>query len=222
MKRSWSNSCIDGYEIKVSRSDFLKDEKWQGYLGLCNRFWFVCPAKLIAAEELPQEVGLIWVASTGNSLFTKRKAIRRQVDIPDSLWRYIVMCRTKIAFTYPSSPEDNLPYFQKWLAEKKEGRWVGSRVAKALQKRVEAAEEKSGKLTGLMKQYDDIRSLITQLNLNPDNPWDLPLVKGKIERVREIVPPHLADSLRRMATQAVAVADKLDKATQETPDNQEI
>ncbi len=29
MKISWTNFTISGYEVKVSRSDFLRDEKWR-------------------------------------------------------------------------------------------------------------------------------------------------------------------------------------------------
>ena len=32
MRRSWTHPTVWGYEIKVSRSDFLSDDKWVGYL----------------------------------------------------------------------------------------------------------------------------------------------------------------------------------------------
>ena len=36
IKKSWTKFSITGYEVKVSRSDFLKDDKWQHYLPMCN------------------------------------------------------------------------------------------------------------------------------------------------------------------------------------------
>ncbi|GAG15780.1 unnamed protein product, partial [marine sediment metagenome] len=39
MKRKWSPITTIGYEVKVSRSDFLNDDKWQGYLQYCNQFY---------------------------------------------------------------------------------------------------------------------------------------------------------------------------------------
>lgn len=48
-----------GYEIKVSRSDFLADKKWQEYLKYCRVFYFVAPTGIIKPSELPPEIGLI-------------------------------------------------------------------------------------------------------------------------------------------------------------------
>ncbi len=50
-----------GYEVKISRSDFVADDKWQEYLPFCNKFYFVCPPDLIKLSELPPETGLIYV-----------------------------------------------------------------------------------------------------------------------------------------------------------------
>lgn len=40
MNRSWAHPCYTAYEIKVTRSDFLNDRKWRGYLPYCNEFFF--------------------------------------------------------------------------------------------------------------------------------------------------------------------------------------
>jgi hypothetical protein len=37
MKKSWSKPLVWGYEIKVSRSDFLNDTKWPAYWGYSIR-----------------------------------------------------------------------------------------------------------------------------------------------------------------------------------------
>lgn len=52
MKKSWANEKVTGYEIKVSRSDFVKDEKWTNYLPFCNEFYFICPKDLIKRDEV--------------------------------------------------------------------------------------------------------------------------------------------------------------------------
>lgn len=48
-----------GYEIKVSRADFLADKKWQSYLPYCSWFYFIAPEGIIKPEELPDGVGLM-------------------------------------------------------------------------------------------------------------------------------------------------------------------
>jgi hypothetical protein len=54
------NDKYVGFEVKVNRSDFLQDDKWEHYLQMCTHFYFVCPKGLIAKEELPDEIGLIY------------------------------------------------------------------------------------------------------------------------------------------------------------------
>ncbi len=92
--RTWSPSRTVGYEIKVSRSDFEQDQKWTGYFDYCHEFYFVCPAGLIRGQDLPQNIGLIWV-SAGGRLFTKRKAEYHKPDNDKlvSLLTYVLMSR---------------------------------------------------------------------------------------------------------------------------------
>lgn len=48
-----------GYEIKVSRSDFISDKKWEEYLPYCSWFYFIAPKGIIRKEELPTGIGLM-------------------------------------------------------------------------------------------------------------------------------------------------------------------
>jgi hypothetical protein len=64
---------MKGFEFKVSRSDFLADQKsqrkryreggpkWKAYLRYCNLFYWVCPEGLIKPEEVEAPAGLIWI-----------------------------------------------------------------------------------------------------------------------------------------------------------------
>ena len=96
MRRSWAHPDTTGYEIKVSRGDFLRDDKWPAYLKYCNRFYFVCPPNMIAVNEVPAGCGLMWASKNAAMLYTKIKAPRREVEIPENLWRYVLMCRASI------------------------------------------------------------------------------------------------------------------------------
>lgn len=40
------------FEFKVTRQDFLRDEKWKYYLPYCHTFTFVTPPNLITIEDL--------------------------------------------------------------------------------------------------------------------------------------------------------------------------
>lgn len=93
MRKSWANAATFGYEIKVSRKDFLSDDKWTGYLDYCDMFYFVCPHGMIQPEELSESAGLLWVFKQGSGLRLKKKAPHRSVVIPEDFYRYLLMCR---------------------------------------------------------------------------------------------------------------------------------
>lgn len=97
MKKSWSRFDTVGYEIKVSRSDFLRDTKWREYLPYCHRFYFACPKGLIHPDELPKGIGLVYIGDNGP--YTRAVAAHRRetrdVDILAVL-RYVTMWRAEI------------------------------------------------------------------------------------------------------------------------------
>lgn len=84
IKCSWSKPCIAGFEVKITRSDFLRDKKWQNYQKYCHKFSFVCPVAtppIIRLDELPGDVGLIYYSAEHDCLFTKRRAMYREIDL---------------------------------------------------------------------------------------------------------------------------------------------
>lgn len=58
------------YEIKHSRSDFLSDmkkpHKWQSYLEVSEKLYYVCPEGVIKKEDVPKECGLIYQLADGS------------------------------------------------------------------------------------------------------------------------------------------------------------
>ena len=56
-----SKRWIRGFEIKMSRSDWLRDEKWQEYSRFCSSLSVVCPEGLIQADEIDSPFGLLWI-----------------------------------------------------------------------------------------------------------------------------------------------------------------
>lgn len=164
MKRSWSNPNITGYEIKISRADFLQDEKWRGYLPYCNSFSFVTAPGVILPGELPDDVGWTVAASTGSCLFTKKKAPYRDVQIPESIWRYIVMCRTRI--TKETSTEGAREFWTQWLASKNEDKYLGHRVGRKLKevisKQIYEAQCENQRLKMELTGLQDVRTMLAK------------------------------------------------------------
>jgi len=123
IKKSWAHPCITAYEIKVDRSDFVRDDKWPAYLQNCHQFAFACPKGLIQPDELPDEVGLIYYTPETEALVTKRKPAYRNVNVPSNLLMYVIMTRLE---------NDRHPFFstrrefiEAYLQDKKERKELG-------------------------------------------------------------------------------------------------
>jgi len=138
VKKSYTNKCIVGYEIKVSRSDFKADNKMFTYLPLVHQLYLVCPRGLITADELPHDIGLIWYNPEKKSLLYKKKVPRREIEISTEMLLYIIYSRLdedRIPF-YNSKAE----YFEDWLENKISNHTLGQRVNTELVRRLNALE----------------------------------------------------------------------------------
>lgn len=118
MKRSWSPWETIGYEVKGSRQDFERDQKWAEYLPYCHRFYFVCERGLIQPNDLPGGVGLIWGTKDGEKLISKIPAARREVDLQavNSLMAYVLMSRTVVVKNMYEANGVRVPNFERGAA----------------------------------------------------------------------------------------------------------
>lgn len=69
LQRLW----VHGYEIKVSRSDWLRDAKWERYRPYCDTLTLVCPKGLVNRDEMPGDTGLLWYDPATGQLRHRRK-----------------------------------------------------------------------------------------------------------------------------------------------------
>lgn len=77
---SYSQPLITGYEVKISRADFLCDiraEKWRNYLDSVERLYFAVPNYMVEPSEVPAECGLLYRGT--KSWRWHRKAPRREL-----------------------------------------------------------------------------------------------------------------------------------------------
>ncbi len=209
MKKSWAHPLVIGYEIKVSRSDFINDQKWHNYLPYCNEFYFVAPQGIINASELPPEAGLLTVASTGTRLFKKKVSIWRDVVVPEELYRYLLMNRTQIINqheTVAASREQKLAYWRKWLEEEKEGKGLGYLVSERVAAHVRKVERDNERLQDENMALATFRDRLTELGVvdpgQPVNRWHVPRA---IDTLRGKIPPHLLLNIRRTIQELAGV-----------------
>ena len=78
------------------------------------------------------------------------------MEIPDDIFRYILMARAKI--TRDSSGETRVEFWRRWLAEKKAAADVGHAASRRLQKliteRIANVETENAALRRRMESYD--------------------------------------------------------------------
>lgn len=197
MRRSYSKPCAWCYEIKVSRSDFLRDEKWMGYLDYCNQFYFVTPPKLVAPEEVPECAGLLCVSRTGTRLYTKKAAPYRQVELPEDLYRYILFSRARIGGEYCAERQPQRDYWRRWLQTKKDDQELGYRVGRKLRKlfseRVDEVASKNRVLERENEKLDDVKRFLEELGVSVYD-WN---VQQRIKEALSGFPPELEASAKR-------------------------
>lgn len=61
-------------EVKVSRADFMGDNKWTGYLPFCTRFFFVTAPGVATKDEIAKDAGWMELTTNGARLVTRKAA----------------------------------------------------------------------------------------------------------------------------------------------------
>lgn len=157
MKKSWRNSNMLGYEIKVSRSDFLADKKWKNYLPLCNTFYFVCPKGLIKKDEIPDDVGLIYYNPEKDSLKTVKAPAYRKIEPPTDLFIYLLMCR--IDRDYENKIEKVL-HFREFIRNDLRSRYIGQQLRK---KTAQTLKKKDKLISDLRIENNNLKYRLREL-----------------------------------------------------------
>ena len=201
MPKTWSPLTFIGYEVKTDRGDFLRDRKWQEYLPVCHELYFACPAKLIALEELPQDVGLLW-ASGDARLVTKRKAVRRQPE-PGALvdlMSYVLMSRTRIVADMheAANGETREQFWRRWLEDGAQAKDLGREVGSNIGKRLREAEDGRREAERATERLSAVREKLVALGLDGEaSTWKLEERFGASDRtLRQIA--RLAQSITQL------------------------
>lgn len=203
MPRSWTKLKYIGYEIKISRSDFLKDEKHIEYFNMCHELYFVAPQGIIKEDELSDGIGLLVVSKNGNNLYMKKKAKHREIEAPFGLLNYIIMCRAKIQRNEYEDKNFNADYWKRHLESKNLTKEVGHAISKKLKKEIEercdTAEKENQKLIKKMKEYDEFKNLLSEIGVSDiSSYWDKRNKLNELKAgVKNILDPYNLKQVRR-------------------------
>lgn len=203
MNRSWAHPCYTVYEIKCSRSDFLNDRKWKHYLPYCNEFFFVAPKGLISATELPPEAGLLELlgGADGKRLVRRKAPVWRDVEIPESLFRYVLMYRVKVGrseYAVEQTKEDRAEQWRLFVKERIENRELGYQVGEAIRKTVEHYKRENERLDRRMDEYDEIRLFLNRIGVDPNDYVSRYSVEERMKEMDNLFPKDFVWDMRRL------------------------
>lgn len=191
-----------GFEIKVSRSDWLKEiqdpSKAETFARYCHVWQIVAPKGIVKVEELPPEWGLLEITDRGN-LRAKKAVAPTEPRAPLSVEFVAALLRSV-------SKLDELQIAR----ERQQGRQAAIAEAKELAE----SELKRQKrlLEHLQKNLDAIREAFrTQLGFDPDpHGWNLPTELA--HRIR------LTAELQKMIPRGQSIAGMIRSIHQATAD----
>jgi hypothetical protein len=208
MNKSWRHPRATGYEIKISRSDFLRDIKWPEYLPLCNEFFFVAPKGLISVDELDAECGLMEVVGTSR-LMVRRRPEYRDVTIPEPLYRYVLMCRAKIGKpTDPTLTKQEI--FRAWLAQKAADRRLGYEVSRAVREKVYAVQLENESLKARYAAYDDVRRSLECMGFSANAVPGGYDIERRVKAMEEVIPQDVRIAIQSLERACRVARESID------------
>jgi len=206
IKKSWANPCFTGYEVKVDRGDFMRDQKWPGYMQYCHEFYFACPKDLISPDELPKEVGLIYYNPEKDCITTKRKALYRPVEIPSKMLMYILMSKFD-SDRHPFFSTDR-EYFKALQMDKADRKKLGYYVAKKTQDYIEELTTEKRKLKKMEEDSSELAKIKKVMHSHGINAyWNIAesLDKALNKALGASVPPDIIAKVERMGELATEI-----------------
>ncbi|MGJ0847429.1 hypothetical protein ACR77J_12130 [Tissierella praeacuta] len=189
IKKTWSPRTVIGYEIKVSRQDFLSDQKHPVYMDNCNIFYFVTPKDIIHEGELPVGAGHMIYNPDTNKLRTVKKAPYRNEAISSDVLLHIMFWKMDRYFGYRTRTEILDDY-----KARKELKSIGKEIAykisnlefelKYSKKRLEILREKN---ESYKKQIFELRNPASEQieGLSESDIWRLKSSIRNLSRIAE-------------------------------------
>jgi hypothetical protein len=182
MAKSFENMHAIGFEIKVDRNDFLKDEKWHAYLEYCNRFYFVCPKGLIDPNELPIDAGLLEASKNARLLYERKKSPERELKIPDSLYQYVIMNRNDYM------TRGRIEYYEAYVKDRRNGSFVGFQIKEIIQKKMQDVRDDNRMLRNENYSLKHIKDFLDSIGIDyQDSRQAIREIKGKNVASRDVL-----------------------------------
>jgi hypothetical protein len=223
--KTWSPITTIGYEIKVDRADWRRDEKMHNYMPLCHLLYVVAPKGLVPIEELPSGVGLMEPVGTAGRLQIKRKAARRDILLPAELMVYVLMCRTRITRERtdydPSDRSWRVKELQEWIAGKESRTALSYAVSQKIREAFDKQEQQLRRERERNDELQRVKERIAELGFDVNQPVSAWAVKDKLNALNRTVSQNTLWDLRQSARKLAQIADDLERLKKGITDTEE-
>lgn len=173
---TWSPLTTIGYEIKVSRSDWLQDQKFEEYRAVCHLFFVVAPKGVIERQELPSGVGLLEPigSGTGERLVMRLKPARNEPDSKKlvSLMAHALMWKRAEGDHKRMDRQRQAAFWREWVEQKQDFHRVGRNVRGRMRKMLSEAIEQRDQATRQSAALQEAADILAALNVRPTT-WNL-------------------------------------------------
>lgn len=192
IKKTWSPVTVIGHEIKISRQDFLGDNKYPEYMKACTNFYFVCVNGIADKSEVPKDVGLMIFYPESGTLQIKKKAPYYNRDISAEMLLHIIFWKLD-EYNRPKTKAEQLDDIKAKIEARDYGLEVAYKI-RELEHKLDRAKMSNGwdeLKEKIREKYDtsifDADDVIEMIAYNPKNIQSTKNIKRYVERLSELV-----------------------------------
>lgn len=199
VRASWSHPVIEAHEVKVSRRDFVQDNKWHPYLQSCHLFWFVTAPHVVKdVSEIPEEAGWMEVSANAARLFVRKKAPRRVMSDCNEAKVYKQMLHKGFyGKSYLDPSLSRVSALRAFVMQREESSELAYCVSRKIQAVVAAVKAENKKLLADILKYQRLQEWLEKKGLTVD---DLPQQGWNQNRSLTHFMEHHAPELRQNVT----------------------
>lgn len=177
IKKTWTPITVIGFEIKVSRADFMNDNKYPEYMKACTNFYFVVPNGIVKDYEIPKEVGLMIYYPDSGTVKVKKKAPYLKNEVKTEMLLHIMFWK----FEKYNAPKTRQEHLDDLKAKTESMEW-GSEIAmriRDLQQKVQVKNRRD-EWFALCEEFEE------RFGYKPSR-WDvMRMIPDDIEAVKDL------------------------------------
>ena len=219
IKKSWTKPKITIYEVKVDRSDFLRDVKYHCYLPYCHELYLVTPKGLIKKEEIPTEIGLMYYYPESGAIKTVKKAIYGNIEINANMLMYIIM--NKMDSDRTPFYSDRKEFAEAYIKDKADKRNIGYTLGSKLAKQIAVMNNEIYSLKHSQEKMEILKKLICVMKKHGIDGWYEKYLPDKLDDYLSAgYPPEIDDIQRNINSIQATLTDIKNNLKREVVENE--